>query len=130
MTEIPAEFTLQIQVLVGHGAVTFEGSKLLQNVRNHFPINNTASYHIGPEYPSTPLQEPQISQFNLVTDILLQIKIRIFSNDSFLVLTPCITYNRSVSTFGRNENRKIIIRALREAGREDVIGHGKRALVR
>jgi len=48
MTEIPAEFTLQIQVLLGHDAVTFEGSKLIQKVSNHFPINNTASYHIGP----------------------------------------------------------------------------------
>ena len=102
MTEIPVEFTLQIQVLLGHDAVTFEGSKPLQKVRNHFPINNTASYHIGPEYSSTPLQEPQISQFNLVTDTLLQIKIQIFSNDSFLVLTPCMINGRYVSTFRRN----------------------------
>lgn len=78
MTEIPAEFTMHIQVLLGHDTVTFEGCKLLQSVRNNFPINNTASYHIGPEYSSTPLQEPQISQFNLVTDTLLQIKIQMF----------------------------------------------------
>jgi hypothetical protein len=78
MTEIPAEFTLQIRVLLGRDVVTFEGIKLLQNISNHFPINNTASYHIGPEYSSTPLQEPQISQFNLVTDTLLQIKIHMF----------------------------------------------------
>jgi hypothetical protein len=78
MTEIPAEFTLQIQVLLGHDAVTFEGSKVLQNISNHFPINNTASYHIGPEYSSTPLQERQISQFNLIKDMLPQIKIQMF----------------------------------------------------
>jgi len=77
-TKIIAEFTLQIQVLLGHSTVTFEGSKLLQNVSNHFLINTTASYHIGPEYSPTPLQEPQISQFNLVTATLLQIKIHMF----------------------------------------------------
>ena len=77
MTEIPAEFTRQIQVLLGHDTMMFEGSKLLQKVSSHFPINNTASYYIAPEHSSTQLQELQISHFNLVTGTLLQIKIQI-----------------------------------------------------
>lgn len=85
-TEIPAKFTLQIQVLLEHDAVTFEGSKLLQNVSNHFLINTTASYHIGPEYSPISLQEPQISLFNLATDTLLQITTHVFQTIVFWFL--------------------------------------------